>query len=84
MHYLADTDALVADGTLTTDQARIIQHRSRQAMVSLSINTLLCAGIIAAAFGFVFWLANALAVAISGEWFLGVGVVILRGGSHLY
>jgi hypothetical protein len=84
MHYLADTDALVADGTLTTDQASIIQHRSRQVMVSLSINTLLCAGIIAAAFGFVFWLANALAVAISGALFLGVGVVILRGGSHLY
>ena len=84
MHYLADTDALVADGTLTTDQARIIQRRSRQAMVSLSINTLLCAGIIAAAFGFIFWLANALAVAITGALFLGIGVLILRSGNDLY
>lgn len=84
MHYLADTDALVADGTLTADQARIIQRHSRQAMVSLSINTLLCAGIIAAAFGFIFWLANALAVAITGALFLGIGVLILRSGNDLY
>lgn len=69
MTHVIQTEALVGEGILTPDQGRIIARRSRQVMVSLVINAVLCIGIIAAAIGFVFWLADALAVAIVGVQF---------------
>lgn len=84
MHYLADTGALLADGTLTPAQARIIEDRSRSAMVALGVNTLLTAGILAAAAGFVFWLADVTAVAALGALFLAVGAAILLMAGPLY
>ena len=66
MHVVADTDQLVADGVITQPQAEEIRARARDTMVTLAVNTLLCAGIIAATAGFIFWLADALSVAVLG------------------
>ena len=63
MHTLADTRQLLLDGIISSEQARIIEARARDAMVALSINSLLCAGIVAATLGTIFWLASAPAVA---------------------
>lgn len=84
MHVVADTEALVADGIITEDQAREIRARGRQAMLALAINAILSFGIIAATLGLVFWLADALAVAILGSITLGAGLTILLRGSTLY
>jgi len=62
MHVIADTEALVADGTLTQDQARVLEARSRDVMVSMAVNAILFCGIIAAIAGFIVWLAEPLAV----------------------
>ncbi len=80
MHTLADTRQLAQEGIITADQARIIEVRAREAMVALSINTLLFAGIIAATGGMIFWLANAVAVATAGSLLLGGGLLILAKG----
>lgn len=84
MHYLADTDRLVADGVLTPEQAKVIRVRSRDAMIALVVNTVLCGGILAAAAGFIFWLANATAVAVTGSLFLAVGIAVLARAGRLY
>lgn len=84
MTHVIQTDALVEEGVITADQGAIIASRSRQVMVSLVINAVLCFGIIAAAIGFVFWLADALAVAIVGAIFLGVGSMILLRSTDIY
>ena len=82
MHSLADTRKLVSDGVITESQARVIETRAREILVALSINTLLCAGIIAATFGTIFWLADATSVAIFGTLLLGAGLLILaRAGA---
>lgn len=84
MHSLADTKALMADGVITPDQAKIIEQRAREIMVSLAINSVLCAGILAATGGMIFWLANATAVAIAGTLLLALGLVILaRSGESV-
>lgn len=80
MKSIADTTALVADGVITEDQARIIEARGREAMVVLAINTLLCLGILAATAGLVLWLADALAVAVFGTLTLGGGLALLARG----
>ena len=49
MHVVADTTTLVADGIITSNQAEVLKQRSRQVMVGLAINTLLCLGILSAA-----------------------------------
>ena len=77
MHSLADTTKLVSDGIITADQAREIEARARETLVSLSINSLLGAGILAATGGMIFWLANATAVAVAGVLLLGLGLAIL-------
>lgn len=77
MPHLVNTDDLVAEGVLSAEQARIIAARSRSAMVTLGVNALLCAGVLAAAMGFVFWLADPLAVALVGGLFLGLGAGLL-------
>jgi hypothetical protein len=73
MPVIADTTKLVADGVLSRDQARIIEERARETMVSLAINTVLCFGIVAATVGTVGYLADAVAVAV-------LGVALLAGG----
>lgn len=83
MQVIADTRKLVADGIITPEQALQMQSRSRDAMITLAINTILCFGILAATGGLIFWLANAAAVAVCGLLFLGVGVMILyRSGDE--
>lgn len=84
MPYVVDTDRLVADSWITPDVAAEIARRSRETMVSLVVNAVLCAGILAATFGLIFWLADALAVAVSGAIFLMVGVGVLLKGNALY
>ena len=84
MPHVVQTETLVAEGILTADQGSIIARRSRQVMVSLVINSVLCFGIIAAAIGFVLWLGNALAVAIVGGLFLASGTYILLKTDALY
>jgi len=77
MHSLVNTAQLVAEGVLTPAQAGIIQARARDTMVSLAINTLLCGGILAATGGMIFWLADAVAVAVAGIALLATGLLIL-------
>ena len=83
MHAIADTTALVEEGVLTPDQARTIEARSREVMVSLAVNAILCFGIIAATAGFIFWLADPLAVAVTGILMLGGGLVVLARGGEM-
>lgn len=84
MHYLANTDQLVADGVLNPDQATEIETRSRETMVTLAINCLLVGGIIAATLGLIFWLADAATVAVAGALALGAGALVLLRGSETY
>ncbi|MBN2629899.1 MAG: hypothetical protein JXR75_05105 [Rhodobacteraceae bacterium] len=84
MHTIADTKQLALDGIITAEQARVIEVRAREAMVALSINTLLSAGIVAATLGTIFWLANAMAVAVFGTALLAAGLVILARVGALY
>ncbi len=64
MPYLADADALVADGIITLAQAQEIALRSRSALVALAINALLCAGVLAATLGLVAYLGEPVPVAV--------------------
>ncbi|NNE80073.1 MAG: hypothetical protein HKN18_07345 [Silicimonas sp.] len=84
MPHVVDTNRLVLDGVIGRKEADEIARRSRETMVALTVNTVLCAGIIAATLGLVFWLADALAVAIAGGIFLAVGLSVLVRGSELY
>jgi len=84
MHVIADTEGLVADGTLTPDQARVLEGRSREVMISLAVNAILCFGIIAATAGFIFWLAEPLAVAVTGALMLAAGLAVLARGQDTY
>jgi hypothetical protein len=84
MAHVIQTEALVKEGVITSDQGNIIARRSRQVMVSLVINAVLCFGIIAAAAGFIGLLADALAVAIVGGLFLAIGATILVKATDVY
>jgi hypothetical protein len=84
MYYVAQTEVLVADGVIDRDQAREIEHRARAAMVTLGVNSLLIAGIVAATLGLVFYLDDAASVAIFGALFLAAGVLVLIRGGALY
>ncbi|MDJ0824429.1 MAG: hypothetical protein QNJ16_02885 [Rhodobacter sp.] len=84
MFAVADTDRLVHDAVITADQARIIEARARETMVSLGINAILTLGILFATGGLIVFLANAVAVAVFGALALGIGLAILFGGSELY
>ncbi|MBO9453327.1 hypothetical protein J7426_23915 [Tropicibacter sp. R16_0] len=84
MHVVADTTALVEDGVLTSEQALEIETRSRDVMIKLAVNAILCFGIIAATAGFIFWLANAVAVAITGVLMLILGLFILAKGAEAF
>jgi hypothetical protein len=84
MHVVADTTALVEDGVLAPEQALEIETRSRDVMIKLAVNAILCFGIIAATAGFIFWLANAVAVSITGVLMLVLGLLILAKGAEAY
>lgn len=87
MHVVADTDALVAQGVISEDQAREMETRSRATMMALAINTVLCLGILSVTGGLVFWLQDAAAVAISGLAIAFAGVLtLMRGqdGLHMF
>ena len=84
MTHVVRTEALLAEGVITSDQAAEIARRSRDTMMALAINTVLTAGIAAATVGLVFWLADAMAVAIAGLLFLGLGAFVLVKGGDLY
>lgn len=84
MHAIADTDRLVADGVISGDQARRIEARAREAMVNLAINAILCLGIVAATAGLIFWLADAVSVAVFGALALAGGVLVLARGGATY
>ena len=84
MPHVVHTDALIEEGVLTPEQGGIIAARSRDAMLALIVNAILCGGIIAASLGFVFWIADALGVALLGLAFAGLGLTVLFKGSDLY
>ncbi|MCF2871770.1 DUF2157 domain-containing protein [Octadecabacter sp. G9-8] len=84
MTHVIQTQALIAEGVITPDQGATIASRSRKVMVSLVINAVLCLGIIAAAIGFVFLLADALAVSIVGGLFLAAGAFVLLRAGDIY
>ncbi len=84
MAHVVNTERLLAENWITPDQAAEIARRSRETMVALAVNTVLCAGIIAATFGLIFWLASAVAVAIAGCMFLALGAAVLMQGSDMY
>ncbi|NNE89378.1 MAG: hypothetical protein HKN27_15015 [Silicimonas sp.] len=84
MPHVVDTQSLVAESWITHEQAAEIARRSRETMVSLAVNAVLCAGILAATFGLIFWLADALAVAAAGGIFLAAGAGVLTRASALY
>ena len=84
MYTVADTKMLVEEGVISRSAARIIEERARSTMVTLAINTVLCAGIIFATFGLIFWLADAFLVAVTGILMLGGGLLVLAKGKELY
>ncbi|MGG7568630.1 hypothetical protein ACQ5SO_20945 [Rhodovulum sp. DZ06] len=84
MFAVADTDKLVRDGVLSPAQAREIETRARAVMMELVVDALLVGGVLAAAAGLIFWLADAAAVAGAGLVFGAVGLALLmRGGETL-
>lgn len=84
MHTIADTKALAAEGVITQAAARLIEARARSAMVALAINMLLCAGVLFATFGLIFWLADAALVAVFGILMFVAGWSVLRYGTDIY
>lgn len=84
MYTIADTETLLEEGVISRTAARIIEARARSTMVTLAINAVLCTGIIFATFGLIFWLADALMVAVSGVLLAGAGLLTLRRGPALY
>ena len=84
MTHVVDTNAMLSEGILTEAQVSEIIRRSRATMLALVTNILLTAGIIAAALGFVFWIADPVGVAILGLVFLVCGAAVLFKNSQLY
>jgi heme/copper-type cytochrome/quinol oxidase subunit 4 len=84
MHAIADTAQLVADRVITPDQARTIEARARAAMITLGVNAILFSGILAATAGFIFWLADPLAVALTGGAMIALGLLVLAKGGETY
>lgn len=82
MPHVVDTTALLDEGLITPDQARVIAERARQTMVSLAVNTVLTSGVIAAALGFVLWLQDALAVSVLGSVLAILGAAVLFRGAQ--
>ncbi len=84
MTHVVNTERLLREGVLNQAQADEIARRSRETMVALAVNSVLCIGIVAATLGLVFWLADAAAVAAAGALFLAIGGGVLERGSTTY
>ncbi len=84
MTHVINTNQLLAEGLLNEAQATEIARRSRDTMLALVVNIVLTAGIIAASFGFVFWIADPFGVALLGAAFLAAGVAVLAKADALY
>lgn len=84
MHVVANLSALESDGIINADTSRVLRQRSRETMVMLGINVILCGGILAATAGLIFWLASAMSVAITGTVFLVAGLFVLLNGKDTY
>ena len=84
MTQVIQTKQLLAEGILTEAQATEIMRRSRDTMLALVVNIVLTGGIIAASLGFVFWIADALGVALLGAAFLAIGLFTLLKADALY
>ena len=84
MPHVVQTEALIEEGILTQAQGAEIARRSRETMLALVVNIVLCGGIIAASFGFIFWIADAFGVALLGLAFLAAGIVTLARAGDLY
>lgn len=82
MAQVVDTNALLDEGLITSEQARIIVERARRTMVNLAVNTVLTSGVIAAALGFVLWLQDALAVSVLGSVLAALGAAVLVRGTQ--
>ncbi|WP_138466818.1 hypothetical protein [Poseidonocella sp. HB161398] len=76
MFVIADTERLVADGVLTAPQAAELESRARASMVELAAGLLLSFGILAAAGGVIFWLRDAIAVALCGSAAVAAGLAL--------
>ncbi|WP_172328367.1 hypothetical protein [Mangrovicoccus sp. HB161399] len=76
MYVLADTARLVADGVLSPAQAEEMERRARSSMIELAAGLLLSFGILAAAGGVIFWLRDALTVAVMGCLAVGGGLAL--------
>lgn len=84
MEYLTNTQQLVSDGIITSQQATEIETRSREKMANLAINTILIAGIVTATLGLIAFLASPIAVAIAGLGALALGLILqLRGNENI-
>lgn len=84
MFAVANTKQLVADQIITPAQAHEIEARARSAMVAMTVNAVLCFGILAATGGLIFWLANAFAVAGLGGLMLLIGLWVLSREGDTY
>lgn len=84
MHVVANLERLQAEGLITAEAAQIMKARSRETMVGLGINTILCGGIIAATAGLIFYLGTAMSVAVTGVVFFVLGAVVLNGAGTTY
>lgn len=84
MHIVIDPDALVQERLITAQTAQVMKDKSRQVMMALAINTLLCAAILSATLGLIFWLADALSVALVGVLLLAGGLAVLAWVSDVY
>ncbi|MEM9438033.1 MAG: hypothetical protein AAGA15_13435 [Pseudomonadota bacterium] len=84
MHVVADTNSLLADGIITESQATEITRRGREAMVQIVVHGILIAGILAATGGLIFYLADALSVALAGAIFMAGGWLIGRQGANMF
>jgi len=84
MHVVANLTALESDGIIDSEASKVMRRRSRETMVMLGINVILCGGILAATAGLIFWLASAMSVAITGIVFLIAGLYVLINGKDAY
>ena len=84
MPHVVQTEALIEEGFLTREQGAEIARRSRETMLALVVNIVLCGGIIAASLGFVFWIADPFGVALLGLAFLVAGLATLVRAGDLY
>ena len=84
MTHVVHTERLLREGVIDAAQAAEIARRSRETMVALAVNSVLCVGIVAATLGLIFWLGSAAAVAVAGAMFLAAGGTVLWKGGEIY